>query len=87
MTLVTQNIDDFHPEILKTSSVLPKILHPRIDGSLALGRTPGVLEIHGNWRYMRCSNERECPSSTIFFEVHNDERPLPSLEELEADTF
>jgi len=41
--------------------------------------TEGILEIHGNWKYMRCSNESgSCESKNHFFNFPK----LPSHEDL-----
>jgi len=55
-TLATQNIDDFHPQLIKESLLLrPKKEFK--EGESGFGFTEGVLEIHGNGNYMRCGNE------------------------------
>ncbi len=56
-TLVTQNIDNYHSLLVRQS----KILHPRVvdkEGDREFGFTEGVMEIHGNANYMRCSSDR-----------------------------
>jgi NAD-dependent SIR2 family protein deacetylase len=54
-TLVTQNIDNLHAQLIKES----KILNPRAtkEGDEGHGFTDHVNEIHGNLSYVRCSND------------------------------
>jgi NAD-dependent SIR2 family protein deacetylase len=48
---VTQNIDNFHTDIMiKNKHRLPK----KEEGTHEFGFTDGVLEIHGNVKYMKC---------------------------------
>eukprot|EP00826_Nyctotherus_ovalis_P011335 TRINITY_DN12954_c0_g1_i1.p1 TRINITY_DN12954_c0_g1~~TRINITY_DN12954_c0_g1_i1.p1 ORF type:complete len:281 (-),score=58.16 TRINITY_DN12954_c0_g1_i1:53-895(-) len=55
-TLVTQNIDNFHPQLIKESPLLRPNKKFR-EGENEFGFTEGVLEIHGNEDYIRCSDE------------------------------
>lgn len=56
-TLVTQNIDNFHSQLIRDSSILKPDLTSK-EGTGKYGFTEGVIEIHGNAYYMRCDNER-----------------------------
>jgi len=51
----------------------------KIEGEGDYGFTEGLLKIHGNWKYMRCSNETgACPSGNRFYNFPK----LPTLEEI-----
>jgi len=64
--LITQNIDDFHSRLIKSSKhISPSLLKPKDKG---FGFTDGVIEIHGNLSYMRC-----------FAECSLDLIPVPNL--------
>ena len=54
-TLITQNIDNYHAELLKKSDIIKTV--DTEDGGKGHGFTNGVLEIHGNTLYMRCLDE------------------------------
>ena len=54
-TLITQNIDNYHAELLRKSDIL-KTKETK-NGKVGHGFTDGVLEIHGNLKYMRCFKE------------------------------
>ena len=55
-TLVTQNIDNFHSQLIRNSSILkPNLAHK--EGTYEYGFTDGLIEIHGNASYMRCNEE------------------------------
>jgi NAD-dependent SIR2 family protein deacetylase len=61
--LVTQNVDDFHAQAIRESTILTKVKAVDVEGELPLPRvealafTPMVYEIHGNCNYMHCSRE------------------------------
>jgi NAD-dependent SIR2 family protein deacetylase len=64
ISLITQNVDDYHAEVIRKSENLSKKVIKRKEGSKGYGQTEGVLEIHGNWKYMRCSNDKgKCKSN------------------------
>jgi NAD-dependent SIR2 family protein deacetylase len=66
--LVTQNIDNYDAQLIKASKVLSKSIKPEQAGTSIYGFTPYVLEMHGNVRYMHCSDEdKEC--SRLFFKA------------------
>ena len=70
--LVTQNIDNYHTD------VLPKLAIDRPEGTETYAFTPGVYEIHGNVLYMRCSDS-ECKISKYFYKCpdsHDDIVPV-----------
>ena len=46
--------------------------------------TEGVLEIHGNWRFMRCLDEQNCVSRNNFYKTPV---PLPPLKDVEDGNF
>lgn len=54
-TLVTQNIDNYHCQLIKSSKVLKTSVYK--EGSPGFGFTDNVNEIHGNLCYMRCFEE------------------------------
>lgn len=54
--LVTQNIDGFHARLARESKVL-NLRWETKEGGRGFGFTEGVLEIHGNLNYMRCSDD------------------------------
>jgi NAD-dependent SIR2 family protein deacetylase len=66
MTLITQNIDNFQASFLKSKRINKQ------EGTPDFAFTDGVFEIHGNWKYMRCSNIPECPTFKDFYKT-----PLP----------
>ena len=54
--MVTQNIDSFHPKLIKNSKIIKPKSNPKL-GDPLYGFTEGVFEIHGNEDYMRCGDE------------------------------
>ena len=76
--LVTQNIDDFHSREVEESKVLTEGNDPnyRVHDHSRVAFTPHVYEIHGNVRYMHCSDEEQGHSLKFF--------KAPSLAEFEA---
>ena len=54
-TLVTQNIDNYHAELLQKSDIISTLKTE--DGDKGHGFTEGVIEIHGNLHYMRWFEE------------------------------
>ena len=57
--LVTQNIDDYHPQLIKNSKILPK-QSQKSEGDSDYAFTDHVYEIHGNVAYMHCSQTGPC---------------------------
>jgi len=58
----TQNIDGFHPNLIKNSKILtpdPTKYEKHKEGSNQFGFTDDVLEIHGNADFIRCSEDCE----------------------------
>ena len=64
---MTQNIDNFHTELIKASSILSKNIKQSEPGSDTYGKTEGILEIHGNRLYMRCPKSG-CMSENNFYD-------------------
>ena len=59
--LITQNIDDFDAQIIKASKTMTPSPIVKQEGSLDFAITPHIIEMHGNVRYMHCSDEnKEC---------------------------
>ena len=54
-SLVTQNIDDYHWQLILNSSILKTTQHE--EGKPGFGFTDHVYEIHGNLRYVRWYDE------------------------------
>lgn len=57
---MTQNIDDFHCQLIKQSKVLSTAEDKFFKGVLPVNNgafSPHVYEIHGNVLYMHCSDE------------------------------
>lgn len=70
-SLVTQNTDDFHAELIKKSQILMKTedkFLTKYGKSAPKAFTPHVFEIHGNTRWMHCSDE-EADCSRKFVEA------------------
>ena len=66
--LVTQNIDDYHPQLVKESKILSTTPDPdcaKFGDELPCQITPHCYEIHGNSFYMHCQNEEEECSRTL----------------------
>lgn len=57
--LVTQNVDDYHCQLIKKSRKLDTSAQNSSEGSVNFAFTPHVVEIHGNFKYMRCNGD--CP--------------------------
>jgi len=59
--LVTQNIDDLHTLVINQSQILNTFGDPRynVPAEARIAFSPHVYEIHGNVKYMHCSNEDE----------------------------
>ena len=79
--LVTQNIDNLHEEEISNSEILNRVPDQRHRqnteaNSVVSVHTPYVYEVHGNVRYMHCSNEQESHARVFHM--------MPSLEEFEA---
>ena len=76
--LVTQNIDDLHTRLIKSSQIMKQNSDPycQLTEKTRAAFTPHIYEIHGNVHYMHCSDECEEHSRTFM--------PGPSLEEFEA---
>ena len=70
-TLVTQNVDGLHPLLIKNS---PALRRSRRNKSYP-GFTDGVLEIHGNADYMRCSDECDLHLHPYPNDIKEDEFP------------
>ncbi|CDW83229.1 silent information regulator protein sir2 [Stylonychia lemnae] len=77
--LVTQNVDNYHNQLIKQSKVFYPYGYEEAKGGTAdCAFTPNIYEIHGNALYMHCSNEdEEC--SKIFYKT-------PPLSELASQT-
>lgn len=62
ITLVTQNIDSYHADLLRQSKICTQ------ENDLKFGFTTGVIEMHGNLRFMRCTTckdgFKETPKNT-----------------------
>jgi len=72
-------VDNFHSELIKSCDTLGKEVIHKDEGKPDYGFTEGVLEIHGNWLYMRCSNESgHCPSNNHFYNFPK----IPTKDEL-----
>ena len=59
--MITQNIDDYDAQLVKESKVLTpaKVVHE--EGTPTFAFTPFIYEMHGNVKYMHCSEEeKEC---------------------------
>jgi NAD-dependent SIR2 family protein deacetylase len=69
--------------LIKGSDILNTEVSDKDPGTAGYGHTEGVMEIHGNWKYMRCSNEEDCPSDNHFHNIPS----LPHVGELESDSF
>jgi NAD-dependent SIR2 family protein deacetylase len=79
---VTQNIDNYHTKLIQNSEILGKEMKHKKEGSKGYGHTDGILEIHGNHLFMRCSNEiGNCSSENNFYDFPE----LPSDEEIALD--
>lgn len=68
--LITQNIDDYHGQLIKKSKVLSNKIDKNLNkylGNVPRAFTPHLYEIHGNAFYMHCSNEDQIHSS-VFYE-------------------
>lgn len=66
--MVTQNIDNYDAQLIKASKTLGNAIKPEPEGTETYGFTPYVLEMHGNVRFMHCSDEdKEC--SRLFFKA------------------
>jgi len=81
-TLVTQNIDDYDAQLIKTSKILTPEPLALEEGTSDYAFTPYVLEMHGNTRYMHCFDEdKDC--SRYFYlaptldEVHDRTNHVP----------
>ncbi|CDW75458.1 silent information regulator protein sir2 [Stylonychia lemnae] len=57
--LVTQNIDNYHPQLIQQSKILMKNQEEKKQGESNYAFTPFVYEIHGNVKYMHCFNDEE----------------------------
>jgi NAD-dependent SIR2 family protein deacetylase len=67
--LVTQNIDDYHPMLIKQSKILMNAKDPNLEkfeGNIPIQLTPFCQEIHGNSFYMHCEDEEQ-EHSKIFY--------------------
>ena len=79
--MITQNIDNYDAELIKASKILNKE-PPLPEGTTTFAFTPYLMEMHGNVRYMHCSDEdKEC-SLTFFkapelYEVHDPKSHVP----------
>ena len=66
--LITQNIDDYDAQLIKASKILTTVPEEKKEGTATYAFTPYLLEMHGNVRYMHCSDEdKEC--STVFYKA------------------
>ena len=67
--LVTQNIDNFHCEMVDPSCNFNKFAKQDTEGTPSYAFTEGVYEIHGNVLYMRCGNfsNYECSEAHNFY--------------------
>ena len=70
-TLVTQNIDGYHADLIKKGKLYDE--KEVLEGDPIFGFTKGVYEIHGNMHYMRCSLD-ECSNYHLYKvpEVYNE---------------
>eukprot|EP00347_Sterkiella_histriomuscorum_P015341 403357388 len=76
--LVTQNIDDYHPKLIKQSQILMNGQEERKQGTKDFAFTPYVYEVHGNVDYMHCSEEdKDC--SKLFYQAPD----LKQVEDIE----
>ena len=75
--LVTQNIDDDHCQLIKKSSKLKPSAQKASEGDLNFAFTPHVVEIHGNFKYMRCNGD--CPG---FFLAPNHIKAFEKVEDI-----
>ena len=67
-TLITQNIDDLHNREIRKSNFLMKTPDKYFDKTEnnEAAFMPHIYEIHGNVRYMHCSDEDEDHSSKLY---------------------
>lgn len=79
--LITQNIDNYDAELIKASKILNKE-PPRPEGTATFAFTPYLMEMHGNVRYMHCSDEDKDCSLTFYVapelhEIHDPKNHVP----------
>ena len=67
--LVTQNIDNFHCEMVDSKSNFNNFGKSAKEGTPTYAFTDSVYEIHGNVLYMRCGNfsDVQCPKAPNFY--------------------
>ncbi len=75
--LVTQNVDDYHCKLLKKSTLLAGEGEPAKEGDLNFAFTRNVVEIHGNFKYMRCNGD--CPG---FYTAPNEAIAFEEVEDI-----
>jgi len=64
--LVTQNIDDYDAQLIKSSKILTPEPFAKREGTEDFAFTSYVIEMHGNVKYMHCSDEeKDC--SRVFY--------------------
>ena len=76
--MITQNIDDYDAQLIRKSKILVPEKIKDDEGSETYAFTPYLIEMHGNVKYMHCSNETEDCSNKFYL--------APTLEEVNDRT-
>ncbi len=90
--LITQNIDDYHGQLIRSSELLSQTQDANLAKygcNVPLAFTPHLYEMHGNAFYMHCSDENQDHSSVFYLcpkldEVKDRKNHVPRCEVCDA---